>query len=82
MLRRPRSCPAGLPVQVVQQEAYFLNCLRYIELNPIRAGMVNDPGDYKWSSYRARAFGVKVKMWTPHAMYKELAGTEIERQSY
>jgi putative transposase len=67
---------------VVQQEEYFLNCLRYIELNPVRAGMVNDPGDYKWSSYRAHAFGVKVKRWTPHAMYTELAGTEIERQSH
>ena len=60
MPRRPRSCPAGLPVQVVQQEAYFLNCLRYIELNPVRAGIVNDPGDYKWSGYRTHAIGVKV----------------------
>ena len=67
---------------VVQEEEYFLNCLRYIELNPVRAGMVNDPGDYKWSSYRAHAFGVKVKMWTPHVLYSELAVSEIERQSH
>ena len=34
---------------LVQQEHYFLACLRCIELNPVRAGMVVDPGDYHWS---------------------------------
>ena len=37
---------------VVQAEDYLLACQRYIELNPVRAGMVNDPGQYRWSSYR------------------------------
>ena len=37
---------------LVQEERYFLTCLKYIELNPIRAGLVKDPGDYQWSSYR------------------------------
>ncbi|MFC6634933.1 transposase [Microbulbifer taiwanensis] len=39
---------------VVQAESYFLACCRYIELNPVRAGMVRGPRQYKWSSYRAR----------------------------
>jgi putative transposase len=51
---------------VAQQENYLLACQRYIELNPVRAGMVQDPGDYRWSSYRARAFGVEPAMWSPH----------------
>ena len=37
---------------VVQEAHYFLVCCRYIELNPVRAGMVTDPGQYRWSSYR------------------------------
>ncbi|MCR9278668.1 MAG: transposase [Pseudomonadaceae bacterium] len=66
---------------VVQQQEYLLNCLRYIELNPVRAGMVKDPGDYKWSSYRAHAFGTRPTMWTPHEEYLTLGQTEAERQS-
>ncbi len=65
-----------------EQEEYFLNCLRYIELNPVRAGIVNDPGNYKWSSYRAHAFGVKAKMWSPHALYSDLGMSDIARQSH
>ena len=34
---------------LVQDDIYLLTCLRYIELNPVRAGMVIDPGDYRWS---------------------------------
>ena len=67
---------------VVQQEEYLLNCLRYIELNPVRAGMVKDPGDYKWSSYRAHAFGSRPTMWVPHNEYLKLGQDEIERQSH
>lgn len=66
---------------VVQQEEYFLNCLRYIELNPVRAGMVKDPGDYKWSSYRAHAFGVRPSMWTPHEQYLKQGENEMQRRS-
>ena len=47
---------------LVQEEEYFLACLRYIELNPVRAGMVNDPGDYRWSSYRAHGFGIRMRL--------------------
>ncbi|WP_110973265.1 transposase [Pseudomonas huaxiensis] len=39
---------------VVQSESYLLACCRYIELNPVRACMVDDAEDYTWSSYRAR----------------------------
>jgi len=70
---RFRSCP-------VQSEQYFLVCQRYIELNPVRAGMVSDPADYFWSSYRSHAFGKNVDMWTPHDEYLGLAKTRQERE--
>jgi putative transposase len=70
---RFRSC-------VVQQDQYLLTCLRYIELNPVRAGMVKDPGDYRWSSYRAHAFGIHAGMWSPHILYLNLGKNGIQRQ--
>ena len=66
---------------VVQDTHYLLTCLRYIELNPVRAGIVKDPGDYHWSSYRCHGRGEKVGMWTPHDQYLSLAGTNETRQN-
>ncbi|MEZ5501507.1 MAG: transposase [Halioglobus sp.] len=66
---------------IVQQSRYFLVCQRYIELNPVRAGMVRDPADYVWSSYRSHAFGRATKLWQPHPQYLSLATTGRERQS-
>jgi putative transposase len=65
---------------IVQQSRYFLVCLRYIELNPVRAGMVKDPADYIWSSYRSNALGGVSKLWEPHPQYLSLGGSESERQ--
>lgn len=66
---------------IVQEDRYLLNCQRYIELNPVRAGMVKDPGDYRWSSYRAHAFGTPVKLWAPHSTYLALGATSSDRQT-
>lgn len=38
----------------IDSARYLLACTRYVELNPVRAGMVQDPADYRWSSYRSR----------------------------
>jgi putative transposase len=57
---------------LIQADEYLLTCLQYIELNPVRAGMVTDPADYRWSSYAAHGFGTKVKMWTPHPTFTSL----------
>ena len=65
---------------VVQEDRYFLTCLRYIELNPVRAGMVIDPGDFRWSSYRVHAMGAPVKFWTPSDLYLSLGQNKTERQ--
>jgi putative transposase len=57
---------------LVQDERYFLICHRYIELNPVRAQMVDRPADYRWSSYRANAFGHDNPLITPHPLYSSL----------
>jgi len=65
---------------IVQQSRYFLVCQRYIELNPVRAGIVKDPADYIWSSYRSNAFGRVSKLWEPHPQYLSLGESDSERQ--
>ncbi len=64
---------------LVQTSHYLLACYRYIELNPVRAGLVSDPADYVWSSYRANAFGKQVRMWSPHDEYLSLGKSREER---
>jgi putative transposase len=64
---------------VVQDDEYLLTCLRYIELNPVRAGMVTDPGDYRWSSYAAHAFNKEIGMWSPHSLYLSLGQNATAR---
>lgn len=60
-------------------EIYWLTCLRYIELNPVRAGMVDRPEDYRWSSYCAHAFGQAPSWLAPHPVYDALGGSTDER---
>ena len=44
---------------VVLKDNYLYNLVTYIEHNPVRAGIVSAPGEYAWSSYRARVLGGK-----------------------
>ena len=57
---------------LTQEEDYVLGCYRYIELNPVRAGIVTHPAEYLWSSYRANAQGEISTLLTPHALYDAL----------
>lgn len=66
---------------VVEAEDYFLQCQRYIELNPVRAGMVDFPGDYPWSSFHSNGLGQPAKLWSPHPVYQQLGNTVTERAS-
>jgi len=59
---------------VVQAESYLLACQRHIELNPVRAGMVVDPGQYPWSSYRANGLVKLDVRLTQHKLYRSLDG--------
>ena len=63
----------------VESENYLLACYRYIEMNPVRAGMVSSPGAYRWSSYRANALGHSETLITPHPVYQELGKDEEQR---
>ncbi len=65
---------------LLQSAQYFLICSRYVELNPVRAGIVSDPGEYRWSSYTAQALGLNARMWTPHLEYLRLGSTRSARQ--
>jgi len=58
----------------------LLHCQQYIELNPVRANMVEHPADYRWSSYRCNALGEQCRLIKPHFMYEALGSTETARQ--
>ncbi|WP_295888230.1 transposase [uncultured Thiohalocapsa sp.] len=66
---------------LIEADGYLLACCRYIELNPVRAGMVSGPDEYPWSSYRANALGEADAVVTPHALYQELARSREARLS-
>lgn len=66
---------------VVQAEDYLLACQRYIELNPVRAGMVNDPGQYRWSSYRHNGLQMSDSRLTVHPLYLGLGPTTEARSA-
>jgi len=57
---------------LVDSDHYLLRCLRYIELNPVRAGMVALPEHYQWSSVHAHLGKRSDSRWTPHPLYLAL----------
>ncbi len=65
---------------MIDSSIYLLTCMRYIELNPVRAGMVGHPGDYPWSSYAVNAEGKESKLVTLHEVYKGLGKSMAECQ--
>ena len=65
---------------LVDSERYALACYRYIELNPVRAGMAATARDYRWSSHGHNACGVHDPRINPHPAYSALGTTELERQ--
>lgn len=66
---------------LVDSEHYLLTCMRYIELNPVRASMVEHPGEYKWSSYAANAQNGYDGLIERHPTYLGLAATNKDRQT-
>jgi putative transposase len=64
---------------LVSDEQYLLTCMRYIELNPVRANMVNAPGHYRWSSYRCNAQGRRDALVTEHSLYTQIGKTPASR---
>lgn len=65
---------------VVETDRYLLACMRYVELNPVRAGLVDDPAAYRWSSHTHHV-GLRVDpLIAEHAVYWGLGNTPFERQ--
>jgi putative transposase len=65
---------------LIDSAAYLLGCMRYIEMKPVRAGMVRHPGDYRWSSFAANALGKRDTMLTRHPLYLSLGKTRQQRE--
>ena len=66
---------------LIDADSYLLSCMRYIELNPVRAAMVDDPAHYRWTSYRSNALGEENERLTPHSMFLALGRNKQDRQS-
>ena len=65
---------------LVRSDRYLLACYRYIELNPVRAGLVRHAHRYRWSSYRANACGKRDSLLTPHRCWLELGPNSASRR--
>jgi putative transposase len=65
---------------LVDTERYWFTCMRYVEFNPVRAGLVSTPDKYHWSSYSANALGKPDPLVVPHPLYLALGDTPAARQ--
>lgn len=59
---------------LIDTDEYLMSCYRYVELNPVRAGIVRSPEDYSYSSYHANALGKLDKLVTRHVVFSEATG--------
>ncbi len=66
---------------VIDSETYFMACSRHIELNPVRAQLVSEPGEYGWSSYAHHIGSKNDPLITDHPLYWALGNTPFEREA-
>ena len=66
---------------LIQAERYLLTCMAYIDLNPVRAGMVVEPADYPWSSHAHHVGRRSDRLITPHPLYWDLGNTPFSREA-
>jgi putative transposase len=66
---------------IIQAERYLLACMAYIDLNPVRAGMVDAPESYPWSSHGHYVSGRPDRLVTPHPIWWELGNTPFAREA-
>lgn len=66
---------------IVDSERYLMACYRYIELNPVRAGLAERAADYPWSSHGRNAMGEESELIVEHGLYAALGSTAQERRS-
>jgi putative transposase len=76
-------CEGRYRAAIVDHDRYLLSCMRYIELNAVRAGIVADPAEYPWSSYHCNALGAHDELIHPHATYRALGwSSDARRDAY
>lgn len=68
--------------KIIDRDEYLLECARYIETNPLRAGMVKNIIDYPWSSYAFYAYGYKDVLLTPNPLYATFGVGEKCKKTY
>ncbi len=66
---------------LVDSESYLLTCHRYIEMNPVRAGLTAEPGAYAWSSHRHYSSDACDKLITEHPVFVRLGSTNAQRRA-
>lgn len=66
---------------MIDTERYLLTCHRYIELNPVRAGLVPQPADFRWSSHRFYVHGFTNALITPHSIMQRLGVDDAARRA-
>ena len=66
---------------LIEAERYLLACMVYLDLNPVRAGVADDAGDYLWSSHAHYVGRTTDRLITPHALYWELGNTPFSRDA-
>jgi putative transposase len=66
---------------LIQAERHLLACMAYIDLNPVRAGMAEDPAAYAWSSHTHYIGRRQDKLISPHPLYWELGNTPFAREA-
>ena len=64
---------------VIEAKTYLLACSQYIEMNPVRAGLVKKPQEYRWSSYAHNALARADEMFTDAPQYRRLGPNHKER---
>lgn len=65
---------------IIQQDRYLLACQRYVEMNPVRAGIVERPEQYAWSSHRHHLGLAADPLVSPHSVYWSLGNTPFDRE--
>ncbi len=65
---------------MLKEVGEIFTCQRYIEMNPVRAGIIKHPGEYHWSSNRINGKGEKSDILTPQELYRSLGNTDKKRQ--